>query len=101
MKFLKYAAVLLSPAAMLAGFLTAGHADASVTPTAQICTAAAAVHAHATLGNENALMTVIMRNPWVKYLSADAVSYYGDARGLPASAKYFVKDWSYLTEDGC
>jgi hypothetical protein len=101
MNIVKWAAVAIAPAAMIAGFVTAGPVQAAPSPTAQICGAARAVHARATLASENALMTAVMRNPWVKYLSADATSYYSDARGLPASAKYFAKDWSYLAEDGC
>jgi hypothetical protein len=98
---LRWLALAMIPVtAVAAVIVNGGPAQASASPTAQICSAAAAVHAHPALADENAMMNAVIRNPWVKYLSEDATGYYADARGLPG-AKYFAKDWSYLVEDGC
>jgi hypothetical protein len=96
MKFVQWAAIAVSPLAMIAGFLTAGHASASPTPSAQICGDFHTWNAHRTIGTANAMMADVMRLPWVKYVSEDMTSTYADYRG---GTKYLATDVRYDGED--
>lgn len=99
MKFARYLMIALSPLAMAAAFLLTGSAQASPSPAAQICGAFQTWNHSRTLANANAMLTGVMRSPWVKYVSSDATGLYADFREGPAGAKYVVKDIKYMTED--
>lgn len=95
----RWAALAIFPLVILAAFLAAGNASASVSPTAQICGAFQTWNHHRSLATANAMMTDVMRDPWVKYVSSDAAGVYSDYRGGAASAKYLAKDVKYMGED--
>jgi hypothetical protein len=89
--------VIAAPAIGLLAWVMPAHA--SVTPTAQICGAFSTWDHHKTLANANAMLTDVMRDPWVKYVSEDMTGVYADYRGGTASAKYLAKDIKYAVSD--